>query len=116
MVVAEVALALMLLVGAGLLIRSFVNLTSVSPGFRTSRRRVDRDRAAARRAMRAARRRSSSIRRSLDGVRALPGVMHAGAVSALPLSPLGTQFDIPFTIDGLDATPRRSARARRIAR
>ena len=41
---------------------------------------------------------------------------HAGAVSALPLSPLGTQFDIPFTIE--DSTPRRhrSVRARRIAR
>ena len=36
MVVAEVALALMLLVSAGLLIRSFVSLTSVDPGYRTS--------------------------------------------------------------------------------
>ena len=37
MVVAEVALALMLLVGAGLLLKSFVGLTAVDPGFRTSR-------------------------------------------------------------------------------
>jgi putative ABC transport system permease protein len=37
MVASEVALALMLLVCAGLLIQSFVNLASVNPGFRTSR-------------------------------------------------------------------------------
>ena len=36
MVVAEVALALMLLVSAGLLIRSFIRLTSIDPGYRTS--------------------------------------------------------------------------------
>ena len=36
MVGAEVALALMLLVSAGLLIRSFVRLTAVDPGYRTS--------------------------------------------------------------------------------
>ena len=36
MVVAEVALALMLLVSAGLLIRSFARLTAVDPGYRTS--------------------------------------------------------------------------------
>jgi putative ABC transport system permease protein len=115
MVVAEVALALVLLVGAGLLIRSFVNLTSVSPGFRTSGvvslEIVLPD---TRYASGASKRELYSA--LMDGVRALPGVVHAGAVSALPLSPLGTQFDIPFTIDGLSATapserPRAAYRA-----
>ena len=115
MVGAEVALALMLLVGAGLLIRSFVNLTSVNPGFRTSGvvsleiilPQTTYESGAAKRQFYAD---------LLDGVRALPGVAHAGAVSALPLSPLGTQFDIPFTIDGLAASspaerPRAAYRA-----
>jgi putative ABC transport system permease protein len=115
MVVTEVALALMLLVGAGLLIRSFVNLTSVSPGFRTSGVvSLEIVLPETRYANGAAKRELYSA--LVDGVRALPGVRHAGAVSALPLSPLGTQFDIPFTIDGLSATapsdrPRAAYRA-----
>ena len=115
MVVAEVALALVLLVGAGLLIRSFVNLTSVSPGFRTSRVvSLEIVLPAARYATSAAKKEFYTA--LVDGVRALPGVRHAGAVSALPLSPLGTQFDISFTIDGLSATspserPRAAYRA-----
>ena len=46
MVVAEVALALMLLVSAGLLIRSFIRLTSVDPGYRTIGHRRHAHRAA----------------------------------------------------------------------
>ncbi|MFI5311148.1 MAG: ABC transporter permease [Gemmatimonadales bacterium] len=103
MVAAEVALALVLLVGAGLLIRSFANLTSVSPGFRTSRV------VAMEIVLPDARYQGGESKKQfysdlLERVRALPQVAHAGAVSALPLSPLGTQFDIPFTIEGLEAT------------
>jgi len=115
MVGSEVALALMLLVGAGLLIRSFVNLTSVGPGFRTS------GVVSMEIVLPETRYGSSASKRQfysdlVERVRAQPGMSHAGAVSALPLSPLGTQFDVPFTIDGLAETspserPRAAYRA-----
>ena len=115
MVASEVALALVLLVGAGLLIRSFVNLTSVNPGFRTSRvTAMEIVLPETRYAKSAAKQQFYAD--LLNRVRGLPGLTHVGAVSAMPLSPLGTQFDIPFTIDGLDVTspserPRAAYRA-----
>ena len=115
MIAAEVALALMLLVGAGLLIRTFVNLTSVSPGFRTSQL-VSMEIVLPQTRYESGASKKQFYSNLLDRVRVLPGVIHAGAVSALPLSPLGTQFDIPFTIEGLDAIapserPRAAYRA-----
>jgi len=112
MVAAEVSLALVLLVGAGLLIRSFVRLTSVDPGFRTSKVvALDVVLPRARYAQSALQRRFFA--ELMDGVRGLPGVTSAGAVSALPMSALGVEFDIPFTIDGLEATsPSERPRAR----
>jgi putative ABC transport system permease protein len=103
LVVLEVALALMLLVAAGLLVRSFVGLVSVDPGFRTS------GVTAVHVALPAARYGPAAAKRQffadlLDLVGSLPGVESAGAVSALPMSPLGQDFDLPFTIDGLEAT------------
>ncbi len=103
LVVAEVALALVLLVGAGLLVRSFVRLVSVDPGFRTS------GVTAIHVALPAARYGPAAAKRQFfadlfDVLHALPGVKSAGAVSALPMSPLGQDFDLPFTVDGLEAT------------
>jgi putative ABC transport system permease protein len=115
MVASEVALALMLLVGAGLLIRSFVNLTSVNPGFRTSRVvSLEIVLPETHYASGASKRQFYSD--LIERVSAQADVTHAGAVSALPLSPLGTQFDVPFTIDGLADTsasdrPRAAYRA-----
>ena len=112
MVVAEVALALILLVSAGLLIRSFVRLSNIDPGYRTSgvvAAHVVLPRA--RYAPPAAKRRFMAD--LVEQVRRVPGVDRASAVSALPMSPLGVQFDIPFTVDGLEASsPSERPRAR----
>lgn len=111
MVVAEVALALMLLVSAGLLIRSFVRLTSVNPGYKTSGIVAAHIVLPAKYAGPEPKRRFFGD--LLERVRRLPGVARASAVSALPMSPLGVQFDMPFTVDGLEATsPSERPRAR----
>ena len=111
MVVAEVALALVLLVSAGLLIRSFIRLTSIDPGYRTSGIVATHIVLPGRYAGPAAKRQFFSD--LLDRVKRLPGVDRATAVSALPMSPLGVQFDLPFTVDGLAATaPSERPRAR----
>lgn len=115
MVVAEVALALVLLVCAGLLTRSFIRLTSIDPGYRTSgvvATHVVLPRA--RYQPPAAKR--QFIAHLVERVSRMPGVTRASAVSVLPMSAVGVEFDLPFTIDGLEATnpserPRAAYRA-----
>jgi len=82
LVVAEVALACVLLVGAGLLLRSFVRLLDVDLGFQPSRAiavRIDRTGAAS------AEQRQVVSEEISRRVRALPGVTAAGLTDALPL-------------------------------
>ena len=103
LVALEVALALVLVVGAGLLAQSFIRLVSIDPGFRTA------GVTAVHIALPAARYGPAASKREffdnlLEFVASMPGVRSAGAVSALPMSPLGVDFDLPFTIDGLEAT------------
>jgi len=94
---AEVAFALMVLVGAGLVVRSLVALLSTDMGFRTDRvvtmhisfpttRFPDE-------AMRA-----PALERMLAEIRAVPGVISAGASTSLP--PARMQQSNAFTIDG----------------
>jgi putative ABC transport system permease protein len=84
LVVVQMALALVLLTGAGLMARSFARLRSVQPGFDAAHAftfRVALPSAAYPTSGDAAR----LIARALDGLAALPGVKAAGVVSKLPL-------------------------------
>ena len=95
LVVAEVSLALVLLVGAGLLAESFVRLRSVDPGFA-------RDRVLTAKVMLPARRypaREAQVafaERAVASLAELPGVQGAAVTNAAPLadSREGTSFDI----------------------
>ena len=88
LVVAEIALSLVLLAGAGLLIRSFIALQNVDPGMRTegvltarvtlSGARYDNDQKT-----------SGLFTDVLSRITAIPGVENAAAVSFLPMAGLG---------------------------
>jgi len=88
LVIAEVALAVMILIGAGLLIRSFVRLRSADPGFQAEGVITLRlPLAGGRNAQ--PERRVAFIQQIEDRLAALPGARGVGAGSALPLSGLG---------------------------
>ena len=102
MVAGQVALALLLLLSAGVMIRSLSGLLQVEPGFRTDGVMV----AALSLPASEFRDRASQVQfwnSLVDRASALPGVEAAGAVSALPMSPLGSDFDLPIRILGREA-------------
>ncbi|HZF37447.1 MAG TPA: ABC transporter permease [Blastocatellia bacterium] len=96
LVVSEVALALALLIGAGLMLRSFIRLISVDPGLdprnvltvdiKLSRSKYSRPQQAV------------FFQQLLERLRALPGIQAAGAVYPMPLS--GMEEDVWFDIEG----------------
>jgi putative ABC transport system permease protein len=93
LVIAEVALSLVLLAGAGLLIRSFMRLQAIDPGFvsngvLTARVQVPGSRYPN------GRQSSAFYSNVVERIAALPGVQDAAAVSFLPLSGpgIGTSF------------------------
>jgi putative ABC transport system permease protein len=92
LVVAEVALSLVLLVGAGLMIRSLWSLYEVDPGFVSSgvtTITTPIPQASANR---------NRFYEFLSQVRTIPGVTSAGAIDTLPLTGGGSQQ--PIVIDG----------------
>jgi predicted permease len=97
LVISEIALSLVLLIGAGLMVRSFQRLQQVNPGFNPenvltarlslpdSRYPKPPDRAA-------------FTEQVINRIAALPGVESAAAIANLPLS--GTGWSTSFTIEG----------------
>jgi len=96
LVVAEVALAFAVIVGAGLLVRSFARITAVDPGFAVSHRLTMRVTLPVARYPGDTTRRATFYNQLFERLSSLPGVAAVGGVSELPLGELknmGT-FDI----------------------
>jgi putative ABC transport system permease protein len=96
LVVLEVALAVLMLVGAALLVQTFVRLTRVDAGFRSDN--VLTLEIALSQSSYPGRAAVSFFDRLLDRLAALPGVEAAGATSGLPLS--GQEHLSMVTIEG----------------
>jgi len=97
LVVVEVAVAMLLLAGAGLLIRSFERLSSVAPGFETDHILIA-DIPVSPGARPNPAERMGFFDAVLERAAALPGMKSVGAASVLPLS--GTGSVIHFNIQG----------------
>jgi len=99
LVTAQLALATVLLCGAGLLLRTLSELGRVDPGFRTEEslalrlfldtRRYDSQEKVA-----------EYYARLTDRLSQIPEVTAVGASSALPMDPLGVSYDLPYRLEG----------------
>ena len=92
LVIAEMALAVILLMGSGLLIRSFIEMTKVNPGFQPERAMSLRIVLQGERYAGPAPRRMA-IDQLIARLRALPGVTAVAATSTLPLNGRGSLVD-----------------------
>ena len=112
LVVSELALSVVLLIGAGLLIRSFVRLQNVAPGFNpknvltfelalTGRRYNDREIVL------------NTYRQLWSRLDEIPGVVSCGGTNAPPLSQSFAWT--PITVEGQDTSSRREISQRRRA-
>jgi predicted permease len=102
LVVSEVALSLLLLVGAGLMIRSFQKLRGVNPGF-DSRNVLTMTAMVSRAKFATPSQQISFFDRVLQRVRVLPGVESAAVIDDIPLDNQGSHQ--PIAIEGRPVVP-----------
>jgi putative ABC transport system permease protein len=98
LVVAEIALAMVLLIGAGLLVRSFISLLRTDPGFAADRvvglQTFIWDRYTT------PQQRATYVEQVLDRLNSVPGVAAAGVTTALPFFEGSMSSSLPFTVEG----------------
>jgi predicted permease len=99
LVVAEIAAAVMLLVGAGLLARTFAELRRVDLGFDTGNLLVMRITPDAAR-YRTNAQTNAYYGRVLNALREIPAIQSVAAVTTLPMSTIGSDFTRPFWPEG----------------
>jgi putative ABC transport system permease protein len=95
LVTAEIAAAVMLLVGAGLLARTFAELRRVDVGFNTNNLLVLRITPDAAR-YRTSAQTTDYYRRVLESLREVPAIQSVAAVTNLPMSTIGSDFTRPY--------------------
>jgi putative ABC transport system permease protein len=104
LVIGQIALSVVLLVGAVLLVRGFLEVIKVAPGFRTERQLTFRTLVP----------RETFVSELLERVRALPGVTGAGAFSHLPYDDL-PNWGLPYSLEAPIAPDAPTADARAIS-
>jgi len=103
LIVGEVALSALLLLAAGLLLRSLNRLQQVDPGFEPDRvlaatiflSGLHEDNA----------REVAFFTELVERLSRLPGVEAAGGVTTLPMNPVGIDYDLPFSADDRQPAP-----------
>ncbi|MDX6304392.1 MAG: hypothetical protein QOI77_1361 [Blastocatellia bacterium] len=110
MMVSEIALSFMLLVGAGLLIKSFMRLREVSPGFTPDHTLTIRVSLLADKYPQGEPR-VQLLRQTLERLNAIPGVQSSGAILSLPLG--GDTFNVwrGYIREGRPARPEEAGDA-----
>jgi len=110
LMISEIALSFMLLVGAGLLIKSFVRLLDVKPGFEPANTLTMRLQLPSGKYI-DAKENQQIYRQIVERVGALPGVSSAGAILSLPLR--GSEFNLGrgYVPEGRPLTPEESGSA-----
>ncbi|HYO82787.1 MAG TPA: FtsX-like permease family protein, partial [Bryobacteraceae bacterium] len=110
LVVSEVALAVVLAVGASLLLRSLYEVLNVDPGFRAER--ILTAETSPGRTFWPLRERTAYIEEALRRIRSLPGVEAAAFMSAAPFTWKGGRLN--FQIEGMQAQPEQGALNRQV--
>ncbi len=103
LIVSEISLSFILLAGAGLLIKSFLNLRQIDPGFNANNVLVVRVGLPG--TYKTGEPQIQFYKQLMDNVRAIPGVQSAGAVLSLPLR--GDDFNLGRAVirEGRPMTP-----------
>ncbi|HKQ77457.1 MAG TPA: ABC transporter permease [Blastocatellia bacterium] len=103
LVISEIALALALLVGAGLLVRSFFTLLKTDPGFAADKlvalQTFVWDRYGK------PEERAAYVQQVTEKMRSAPGVQTVGVTTALPFFESSMDSSYPFTVEGRPAPP-----------
>jgi putative ABC transport system permease protein len=104
LIVVEVALALILLTGAGLLLRTFENLWRVDPGF-NAHNVLTVEVSASNTKYHEAAQRIAFYKQIIDSIKAIPGIQGVGSVNHLPLDWRHGSISMNLSFDNRNSRP-----------